>query len=96
MQAMVANKKIRVSSRISGGDAIISVADSGPGVAAEVGNKVFDPFYTTKNDGTGIGLSLCHRIASDHLGSLVMRTGKLGGAEFQMVIPVRKDQLING
>ena len=52
--------------------------------------KVFDPFFSTKEGGTGIGLSLSHRIVVDHGGSLSVSTSKWGGAEFLIEIPCRK------
>ena len=51
-------------------------------------DKVFNPFYTTKPDSTGIGLSICHRIIADHGGSIRVHTSKWGGAEFVIEIPV--------
>ena len=70
---------------------IISVADSGSGVAPELRDKIFDPFFTTKHYGSGIGLSICHRIISDHHGSLHVSTSKWGGALFAAEFPVKKE-----
>jgi PAS domain S-box-containing protein len=61
---------------------VIRVGDSGPGIPEDRRGKVFDPFYTTKSDGTGIGLSLCQRIINDHHGTLVVESSVWGGAEF--------------
>jgi len=90
MQQMAANKKIDVQTGISDDHIFIKISDSGPGVPIELKNKVFDPFFTTKHDGTGIGLSICHRIVSDHKGALAIDEGILGGAEFRIEIPIRK------
>lgn len=68
---------------------VITVADSGPGVSVEVRNKIFDPFYTTKQYGSGIGLSICHRIISDHDGFLHIATSRWGGAEFTAEFPFK-------
>ncbi len=81
-------KKIEVVSSIKNSYIFISVSDSGPGVSDDVRDKIFEPFYTTKNGSTGIGLSLCHRIITDHGGSLVLSDSKLGGAQFTIEIPV--------
>lgn len=67
---------------------VITVADSGPGVSAELRGKVFDPFFTTKHYGSGIGLSICHRIISDHNGFLHIATSKWGGAVFTAEFPL--------
>ena len=84
-------KKIDVISSVKNDRIIVSVSDSGPGVTSDLKGKIFDPFYTTKNGSTGIGLSLCHRIIIDHGGSLRVSTSKLGGAEFVIEIPVKKN-----
>jgi PAS domain S-box-containing protein len=68
----------------------VSVSDSGPGVPPESREIIFDPFYTTKNGSSGIGLSLSHRIIADHGGSLTASAGELGGAEFRIEIPIKK------
>jgi len=89
------DKKIAVETGVTGGHIFIKISDTGPGVPAEYRNKVFEPFFTTKNDGTGIGLSLCQRIVTDHNGDLTIDNGILGGAEFRIEIPIRKDILLN-
>ena len=70
---------------------VITVADSGSGVASELRGKIFDPFFTTKHYGSGIGLSICHRIISDHQGTLHVSTSKWGGALFTVAFPVKKE-----
>jgi C4-dicarboxylate-specific signal transduction histidine kinase len=70
---------------------VITVADSGSGVASDLRDKIFDPFFTTKNYGSGIGLSICHRIISDHNGSLRVSTSKWGGALFSIEFPVTNE-----
>jgi two-component system, sporulation sensor kinase E len=52
--------------------------------------KILDPYFTTKQEGTGIGLSLCHRIIVGHDGSIDVFQGKLGGAEFRISIPLSR------
>jgi signal transduction histidine kinase len=66
----------------------VSFCDSGPGVPQELKDKIFDPFYTTKQDSTGIGLSLCSRVVSDHGGTMSVQTGPWGGAEFTILLPI--------
>ncbi len=70
---------------------VITVADSGSGVVPELRDKIFDPFFTTKHYGSGIGLSICHRIISDHQGSFHVSTSKWGGALFAAEFPVKKE-----
>jgi signal transduction histidine kinase/PAS domain-containing protein len=92
MKAMEGEKKIRVTSDAKASQIFVTVSDSGPGVASHLRDKIFDPFYTTKNDSTGIGLSLCHRIVADHGGVLGVFDSEFGGAEFRIEIPINQKQ----
>ncbi len=84
-------KIIEVASTSSDGFVTVKVSDSGPGIPADLRTKVFEPFYTTKRKGTGIGLSLCHRIITDHGGNLAVGASKWSGAEFVIKLPVEAD-----
>jgi C4-dicarboxylate-specific signal transduction histidine kinase len=88
MKQMEAGKKIVVTSSVEGERIILTISDSGPGIAPDVKDKIFDPYFTTKSDGTGIGLSLSLRIVTDHGGSLTVADSDLGGAEFRIEIPI--------
>ena len=65
-----------------------SVADTGPGIPPETLKKVFDPFYTTKQAGTGLGLFVCQRIAQSHGGLLTVRSSPGQGTCFTLRLPV--------
>jgi len=93
MKTMEDGKKIVVVSFEEDDRIIIQVSDSGPGVPEEIRDKILDPYFTTKQEGTAIGLSLCHRIIQDHGGSIDVSPGKWGGAEFHIEIPTRVDIL---
>jgi signal transduction histidine kinase len=68
---------------------LISVADSGPGIAASLRPRVFQPFFTTKAKGTGLGLAVVKRIAEGHGGSVaVADTPEGAGAEFRVTLPL--------
>ena len=90
MESMEGDKNILVASMKKEGQAVVRVADSGPGVPEAIADSVFDPFFTTKSDGTGIGLSLSHRIAMDHRGTLGLIRSLSGGAEFVLQLPLMK------
>jgi PAS domain S-box-containing protein len=92
MQDNPKHKIITVTSAAVGDRIQVNVSDSGPGIPPESREIIFDPFYTTKNDSSGIGLSLSHRIIADHGGSLTATAGKLGGAEFRIEIPIKNDE----
>lgn len=85
-------KKIEITSSGEKGYIFVRVSDSGPGVPQNLRGKIFDPFYTTKDGGTGIGLSLSNRIIADHGGSLDVGESRLGGAEFVIGIPIREKE----
>jgi PAS domain S-box-containing protein len=92
MDAMDAGKverrSIVVAARRRGNRTVeISVADSGPGVAAEVTDTLFEPFITTKPFGMGMGLSISHTIVESNGGSLRMARGVRSGAVFIFDLP---------
>lgn len=63
------------------------VTDSGPGIPADRCEAVFEPFYTTKAKGLGLGLSICRTIATIHGGTLTAQTRSRGGARFELMLP---------
>lgn len=85
-------KRISVRTAVEKEAVVIRVGDSGPGVPKGLRDKVFDPFYTTKSEGTGIGLSLCQRIINDHKGMLFVEESALGGAEFVIALTPEPEQ----
>jgi two-component system sensor histidine kinase DctS len=68
-----------------------TVADAGPGIAPEVAAKLFTPFYTTRDEGMGLGLSLCRTVIETHGGALDFGPGPQGrGTEFRFTLPAPK------
>ncbi len=65
----------------------VCVEDDGPGVPAELRERVFEPFFTTKRTGTGLGLFVCRRIVEQLGGQLTLHESELGGAAFCVVLP---------
>ena len=65
----------------------ISISDNGPGIPPEALTKIFMPFYTTKADGTGLGLAVVQKIVVQHGGSVEVRNQPQGGAEFIVWLP---------
>lgn len=86
LQAMPTGGRLRCSTRIAtGADKIeIRFADTGPGVAPEVRAHLFEPFFTTRADGTGLGLALCREIVSQHAGRIELEPGEGPGATFRV------------
>jgi signal transduction histidine kinase len=64
------------------------VDDNGPGVPASERQRIFTPFYTTKDHGTGLGLAIAHTVVSLHGGRLTIEDSPLGGARFRITVPV--------
>jgi len=81
-------KQIKVTASAENNRILVRTSDSGPGVPLNLREKIFDPFYTTKTESTGIGLSLCHRIITDHGGSLHVSESRWGGAEFTIELSI--------
>ncbi|MCC6660102.1 MAG: hypothetical protein IT437_04370 [Phycisphaerales bacterium] len=71
----------------------LTVTDTGPGVAPEVVDRMFNPFFTTRATGTGLGLAIVHRIVDAHGGwvSASGRTGGTAGAVFELSFPAAQD-----
>jgi signal transduction histidine kinase len=68
----------------------VSVRDSGPGIDKGDLNQIFQPFFTTKRTGLGIGLTLCHTIVEDHGGRIWAENNPDGGATFFIELPIYK------
>ena len=69
----------------------ISVMDNGDGIKPEDLPKIFLPFFTTKSEGTGLGLAVVQKVAMQHSGSVEARNTADGGAEFILWLPLRQE-----
>ena len=84
----VERREIVISTRRAGEDAIeIMITDTGPGLAPEVADRLFQPFVTTKPAGLGIGLSICRSIVDAHGGRLWASDNPGGGMIFHVRLP---------
>jgi signal transduction histidine kinase len=79
---------LMVSSKydLEGHQVVISVKDTGPGIAHEHQAKIFDPFFSTKMQGSGIGLALCHDLVNEHGGSISVKSNQ-DGTVFTVKLP---------
>jgi C4-dicarboxylate-specific signal transduction histidine kinase len=73
------------------GDILFAVHDSGPGIVAGDLERVFEPFYTTKTNGMGMGLAICRSIINGHGGRLWVAPNEPRGAVFQFTLPPQED-----
>jgi signal transduction histidine kinase len=62
----------------------VEVCDDGPGIAPHVLDKIFNPFFTTKDTGTGLGLAIVHRVVEAHDGTILATNAEGGGARFEI------------
>ena len=66
----------------------LSVTDNGPGIDPAVRDRIFRPFFTTRRDGTGLGLALVQKIVVTHNGKVAAGAARDGGASFEIVLPL--------
>ena len=87
--AVEAGKNVSVTVAASAGEAVVEVADDGPGLSSEARAHLFEPFFTTKPNGTGLGLPTSRRFIEAHGGTIEASTSpELGGALFRVRIPL--------
>jgi signal transduction histidine kinase len=79
--------QVWIRTRGDGAEVVIEVADDGPGIAPELRDRLFDPFVSTKDGGTGLGLALSHQIVRDHGGALTVASPPGAGATFAIRLP---------
>jgi len=80
LEAMEAEKKLSISTCMKGSKVILSVRDEGSGIDRKILDKIGVPFFTTKDEGTGLGLSVCYSIAERHNATIQIETGSKGTA----------------
>ena len=90
LQAIDKDGEINVTLRSESAFAIVDIADNGRGIAPEHLPNIFRPFYTTKGDGTGLGLSLARRIVEDHQGKINVSSTVGQGTIFTVMLPLRR------
>jgi signal transduction histidine kinase len=91
-QAIAGPGAITIETRCDGETAVIGIADTGSGIAADVAGRIFDPFFTTKpvGEGTGLGLSISYEIVKKHGGEIRAESPPGGGAVFTIRLPLAR------
>ncbi len=89
MEATGPDGRIILASGSKKGQLWFSIRDTGKGMTLEVRNKIFHPFFTTKEKGTGLGLAVVHKIITDHGGTIDLETAPEAGSIFIVRLPLR-------
>jgi signal transduction histidine kinase len=91
LQAMEKGGRLTVTTKFSEGRTMLSVQDTGTGIPDDIKDKIFLPFFTTKemHMGTGIGLSVVHGIVKSHGGDIEASSAPGKGAEFRVWLPAK-------
>ena len=87
-EASGVDARVVVHGAVHGGDIVVSVGDNGPGLADEAIGRLFQPFMTTKVNGTGLGLAVVQKIIVSHNGRIVAGNQPGGGAQFRIRLPL--------
>lgn len=90
IQAIEGKGQIQIKTFLQGEQALISITDNGKGMTEEVKQRIFEPFYTTKDvgEGTGLGLSISYGIIEKHGGKMEVLSTPGKGAEFRIHLPI--------
>jgi len=86
--ASVGASQVRITLTVAGSEAVMSFADNGPGIALEHIDKIFDPYYTTRKEGTGLGLAMTKKIVLVHGGSITAASREGEGVTFEIRLPL--------
>jgi signal transduction histidine kinase len=88
IQAVERKGRIEVSAAMADGMVCVIVSDNGPGIPPEKLASIFDPYFTTKAEGSGLGLWIAQQIVTAHGGALKAQNGPTGGALLTMCLPL--------
>ncbi len=88
--------ELRVEVRGVGDQLLVHVTDNGPGIEAEVRERIFDPFFSTKEKGSGLGLSVSYAIAQAHSGDLRVESEPGAGTTFTLALPMDQVEVPSG
>ena len=89
------NPCIRMSLSLQGSFYQLTVEDNGPGISESIRDHIFDPFYSNRSGGTGIGLAVVHSAVKACGGEIAIRTATGGGALIEMLLPIGRFQKSN-
>jgi two-component system sensor histidine kinase FlrB len=88
LQSAGARARVEIRAEATARQVEIRVTDNGPGVPAAIRQRIFDPFFTSRATGTGLGLAVARSVARDHRGDIELQQGAAPGAIFVMRLPL--------
>lgn len=91
IEATPAGGRVRLAARDDGARVAWEVADSGPGISDDVRGRIFDLYFTTKADGTGVGLALTHQVVTAHDGTIEVDSAPGAGTRMTVRLPRRAE-----
>ena len=86
--------KIEVIISKENNEVCIALKDNGPGISTEVQDQIFDPFYTTRTQGTGLGLAVVQAVAKAHDGRVMLESIPNEGSVFKIILPIENNQSV--
>ncbi|MBT0663038.1 histidine kinase [Geobacter pelophilus] len=92
IQSISESGSIKITSSVDGKYALVKVSDTGQGISMEDLPRIFEPFYTTKARGTGLGLALCKKIVEEHGGKITVQSSVGEGTTVSISIPIRQSR----
>lgn len=90
LQAMTKNGVLTIETGYTDNDVWVAISDTGAGISQEKMKRLFEPFYTTKEKGSGLGLMIVQRIVRDHRGRIEVESKPGGGTTFRIRLPLLK------
>lgn len=93
MQAMQEGGKLEIIIRQVEKNVCIALRDNGPGIPLELQEQIFDPFYTTRTQGTGLGLAVVKAVATAHGGDVLLESAPNIGSVFNMILPLENKKI---
>jgi signal transduction histidine kinase len=88
LEAQAEPRRIVIRSDKTEQHAVLEVHDNGPGIAESARQRVFDPYFTTKAEGTGLGLPIVKKVVLEHGGEIHCAESTFGGALFRIELPL--------
>ncbi|HEY9593150.1 MAG TPA: ATP-binding protein [Spirochaetia bacterium] len=92
--AMPEGGTLRVDSRREGDEAVVQIADTGAGIPEEIMDKIFEPYFTTKPFGTGLGLTIVFKIMKEHFGDISVNSRVGEGTTVTLAFPIPQNEKI--